>query len=136
MVCPWDTNVSTRAPITSSSKLVLKSRLRAGSIAASSTCGRVAITWASRGALPSTSPNNSRRALFERRIDMSSTLAGMRASASSKAESAASASPDPAKASSSAGVNSVSTSLARALRTAARRPKCQPRTVSAAASGR
>ena len=67
---------------------------------------------------------------------MSSTLAGIRASASSKAASAASGSPEPANASSSAGVNSVSTSRARGLRTAARRPKCQPRTVSAAASGR
>ncbi len=42
----------------------------------------------------------------------------MRSSASSKADSAASASPDPAKASMSAGVNSVSTSRARGLRTA------------------
>ena len=44
--------------------------------------------------------------------------------------------PSREKASSSAGTSSVSTSRARALCTAARRPKCQPRTVSAACSGR
>ena len=74
---------------------------------------RWATTWARRGAPPNRSPNNSRTDALERRIDKSSTAAGMRASAASNALKAASGSPEPEKAASSAGTSSVSTSRAR-----------------------
>jgi hypothetical protein len=65
----------------------------------------------------------------------SSTAAGILPKARSKAARAPSGSAVPPSADRSAGTSSVSTSRARLLVMAERRPKCHPRTVSATCSG-
>ena len=116
------TKVSMRRATSASSRASSIEAARPGSIAASSTCGRVATTSARRGALPRISANNSRKRAL--RAQDREQLYRRRHAPQRRVErgdSAASGSPEPAKASSSAGVSSVSTSRARALRMAARR---------------